>query len=169
MRGQWYKRCAGRGRGIKAIVVKRVIMKLTRQKFGSSAAELNMASMIDVVFLLLIFFMCTSLFLDPEGSLQTSIAKAGSGASAEDFEPVRIAISQNGDETIVVCDGVNVGNDGQLLEMLRQRRAIADVRVIVDSGEDVDFENVTSVIDLCHQADLYRVGLSVKAEGGAEK
>ena len=49
--------------------------------------EVKMTPMIDVVFLLLVFFVWTASFERPENLLATSLAAAGSGEDVEDFDP----------------------------------------------------------------------------------
>ncbi|HUW35167.1 MAG TPA: biopolymer transporter ExbD, partial [Planctomycetota bacterium] len=66
-------------------------MRLTRQKRAGAGAELNIAAMIDVVFQLLIFFMCTSSFGTLENDLAAKATQPGPGQRARaDFPPVRV-------------------------------------------------------------------------------
>ena len=69
-------------------------MKLTRQTKKPGRIELNMASMIDVVFLLLIFFMCTSAAPEIENELPTKLPRSsGERDRQEDFDPIRIRLA----------------------------------------------------------------------------
>ena len=52
-------------------------MKLKKLREGNPPIELNLTSMIDVFFLLLIFFVCTSSFDEPEKNLPTKLATQG--------------------------------------------------------------------------------------------
>ena len=56
-------------------------MKTPKPNQQDSSIELNLTSMIDVIFLLLIFFVCTTDFREPEKRLPTNL---GSGAIAAD-------------------------------------------------------------------------------------
>ncbi len=73
-------------------------MKLSSVKVErSSTPELNMTSMIDVVFLLLIFFMITANYRQTEKELESAIKEKQSGAGSQtDFEPVLIEIVPGG-------------------------------------------------------------------------
>ena len=75
-------------------------MKLSSHKLRKRSLELNMTSMIDVVFLLLIFFMVTASFVKTERNLDSGIkVNKQSTATANSFlEPavVEIAPGQGG-------------------------------------------------------------------------
>ncbi len=68
-------------------------MKLTSRKVRSRSLELNMTSMIDVVFLLLIFFMVTASFVTTERNLDSAIKVNKQSAAANTFlEPAIVEI-----------------------------------------------------------------------------
>jgi hypothetical protein len=69
-------------------------MKLSSHKLSrDSRPELSMTSMIDVVFLLLIFFMTTSSFLKTERDLDSGIqVERRSGERRGDFEPAIVDV-----------------------------------------------------------------------------
>ncbi len=73
-------------------------MKLSsRNRYSNRNLDLSTTGFIDVVFLLLIFFLVTSTFLMPERQMQSNIAvqKDSSASSQQDLEPavVRIALA----------------------------------------------------------------------------
>jgi len=124
-----------------------------------------MAAMVDVVLLLLIFFMCTSSFLPPEQNLPSRLPQTGSAAAAEpeDFEPVRIRLSVVGEDSVLIeCDGAACATLDALERNLTARRAIADVRVIISGEGDVPFGYMVGALDACYRADLRRVAFSAK-------
>jgi biopolymer transport protein ExbD len=139
-------------------------MLLTRQKRVPGAGQLNLASMVDVVFLLLIFFMCTSSFRGLENDLTAQLPRIGAGkdTSQEDFEPVRIEIARAGAGVRVTCDGATCASFADLADQLEARRAIADVPVIIAGQAAVPFRHMVSALDACHQAGLRRVAFSAK-------
>ena len=72
-------------------------MKLSSRKLQRGAKiELSMTSMIDIVFLLLIFFMVTSSFVLTERNLDSAIQvkKSSARQSASDLEPAIVEVSQ---------------------------------------------------------------------------
>jgi len=138
-------------------------MLLTRQSRRARRPELQMASMIDVVFLLLIFFMCTSSFPKLENDMAAQLPHSGSGDAAleEDFEPIRVRLAPMGESGVLLSvDGRACGSFPALLEALRARRAVADLPVIIEAESTVLFGHMVSALDSCHQADLRRVAFS---------
>ena len=142
-------------------------MLLTHQKRAVSKPMLNMASMIDVVFLLLIFFMCTSAFQAPERNLPSPLPRLGGprAAAAEEFEPVRIVVQPVGEGVLVTCDGQPCVGFEQLRELLEARRRIADLPVIIEGRRGVRFRHMVAALDTCYQADLRRAAFSARGIG----
>jgi biopolymer transport protein ExbD len=142
-------------------------MRLTRQKHTIGRPQLNMASMIDVVFLLLIFFMCTSSFSRPERSLSARLPEAGlsDGASRDDLDPVRVRLSPAGGGVGITCDNQPCATTGDLLSMLRARRAMGQPPVIISGHDDVPFGPMVAALDACRRADLQRVAFAAGRTG----
>lgn len=68
-------------------------MKLTsRRTQREQKIELSMTSMIDVVFLLLIFFMTTASFVRTERNLDSAIKVKSTSASAADLQPAIVEL-----------------------------------------------------------------------------
>lgn len=142
-------------------------MLLTRQSRQPRRPELNMASMIDVVFLLLIFFMCTSSFEMLENDLPAQAPQASSGQPQEqpDFEPVRISLSRVGNTVVIMCGDEPCGTVAGLIGKLKTLRAVDDVPVVIQGERTVPFGDMVAALDACYQADLRRVAFSAKGVG----
>jgi biopolymer transport protein ExbD len=142
-------------------------MLLTRQKQNPVPPQLNMASMVDVVFLLLIFFMCTSSFTQIEDKLPTQLSQVGSGANQEtiDLPPIRISLqrSPSGD-VLITCENeiFRESEFKNLVKKLEEWRAIDDMRVIIEGQGTVPFGSMVRALDACYQADLRQVAFSAK-------
>jgi biopolymer transport protein ExbD len=123
-----------------------------------------MASMIDVVFLLLIFFMCTSSFRGQESDLPTQLPQVGGGAPGlqADFDPIRIRVSKVETGVRVALDGRPCVSFDDLGEQLEKRRRLADVPVLIEGDPAVPFEYMVASLDACYEADLTRVAFSAK-------
>ncbi len=82
-------------------------MKLSSRKVQhESKLELSMTSMIDVVFLLLIFFMTTAAFVKTERHLDSNIkSRDASSAAASDMEPAIVDIVRSGDRFVYRAPG----------------------------------------------------------------
>lgn len=141
-------------------------MRLSRQKHRRRGAvsKLNLPAMIDVVMLLLIFFMATSSFTRPERLMESSLAGAGAEGGLTDFEPIFITVRQSGGSVFYLCEGRNYPDLQSLGRRLSDFRAIADMDVVVRSEGRVRFEQVVAVLDLCARQGFSRTALA----GGGE-
>ncbi len=120
----------------------------------SNTAEINISPLIDIVFLLLIFFMVTSVFVEETGiEIQKPTAM-----SATDLEKnsILLAITPEGD---VVFDGeVVVINQlrGLVSSLLRERER----PVIILADEDSRTGLLVQVLDECKLAGASQVSLA---------
>ncbi len=139
-------------------------MLLTRQKRKPTRPTLNMAAMVDIVFLLLIFFMCTTSFKKPERHLPSQLPETGISLrpEQEEFDPIRIRLSMLSDELHLTCDAQVCENFAELRRQLAARRAITDAPVIIEGVAEVPFGHMVSALDSCYQANLRRVAFSAK-------
>ena len=83
--------------------------------------ELSATSMIDVVFLLLIFFIVTSTFVKPEKEYRPTIQVNDKSAASKssDLEKAIVDIVMEGDEYVFQVGGVKTADDDKLVEILR--------------------------------------------------
>ena len=146
-------------------------------------ARMNMTSLIDVVFLILIFFMCASRFRAPEGELDAHLPKEGTASSRQLVvsDPCRILLwqSESSGEIVVRVDGLNVpmmapsGNDplGSLDratlhhvvgERFRNYTGLQPrLPVIIDFSGDVPWKHVVTVLDVCREVGVGDVSFAV--------
>ena len=144
-------------------------MRRRRVKF--SAPDLNMAPMIDIVFLLLIFFMCTSSFNENEGQLPAQMPQTSPQARRliEDFDPVHITLRSIAGGVEVQCDGQLCSDFDALYAKLEARRAIADVPVIIEGRKGVPFGPMVAAMDTCYRANFRRVAFSARGVDDARR
>lgn len=133
--------------------------------------DVKMTPMIDVVFQLLIFFLCTASFQALEESLPTTLAP--SGASQAEAPPEELELL---DEVLVRVEH----HEGQVrwrvnerpCERLQQLRELldlvarirTDVPVILDVDPEVALGDVIDVYDLCRLAGFERIQFAASAE-----
>ncbi len=135
-----------------------------------------MTPMIDVIFQLLIFFICTASFQPPEATLPSDVSVAGSSAVNL---PMDVELSEL-DELVVrveYAEGLprwSVGFAGQtgafqpcggraelrglLAEVVRLR---ADLPVILEVAGEVPIEWAIDTVDLCREVGLTQVQFAV--------
>jgi biopolymer transport protein ExbD len=127
--------------------------------------ELKMTPMIDVVFLLLVFFVWTSSFELPEYDLPGAIATPPGGAiesssqtPPETFDEIVIRISSQNAETRIEMNGAMMTDLVALADRLADVVAIGvQPPVIVDPDDNVTMEVAVSVYDTARSAGVDRV------------
>lgn len=120
---------------------------------------INLTPLIDVVFLLLIFFLTATTFQKEEVEMNLELPQAASG--------------QPGDETHVVV--INVARDGRILvdgrevtvEALRQKLKAAatrdkDQEVEIRGDRRTQFGVVAEVLDACRLAKLHSISIMAR-------
>ncbi|TWU58046.1 biopolymer transporter ExbD [Rubripirellula reticaptiva] len=128
--------------------------------------ELKMTPMIDVVFLLLVFFVWTSSFELPEFDLPSSIAQPPAGGSevqnatapAEAFDEIVIRLSIQDAALVIDFGGESMGSVEGLRERLTQILALGvQPPVIIDPANNVTMNDAVRVYDAARDAGADRV------------
>ena len=81
--------------------------------------HLPMTSMIDVVFLLLIFFMVTANFSQDEERLPAALQADGKGASTQDLQPQVLRVRPASDGVVYLIGSREIDTRGELVRVLR--------------------------------------------------
>jgi biopolymer transport protein ExbD len=127
-------------------------MKLDTDVGGPGELALNLTPMIDVVFLLLIFFMLATTFMDPEREIDLDLPEAASSL-AQDTERDEIIINVMRDGVLKLGESA-VDRDGLLAELRRAARRNPEIAVTIRGDRLVTHEVIVSVMDACGQAGL---------------
>ncbi|HAY79625.1 MAG TPA: hypothetical protein DCY79_07450 [Planctomycetaceae bacterium] len=133
-------------------------MKLSSRKIERNKhVELTMTSMIDVVFLLLIFFMVFSSFLDTERNLDSAIkVKKSSSANSSDLERAIVEVVRQGDIAIYRVGSRAITDEAELRRILEQFPNKADGAFVrVEDG--VPFGMAATAVQACKSADFLAV------------
>ncbi len=139
-------------------------MRLTRQKFKPTGTMLNITAMIDVIFLLLIFFMCTTSFKGPESDLTAQVPGVGKNVNPEEFEPIRISLIGQAENPELICDNRPCDTFEDLKVMLRARRAIADIPVIINGADEISYDMMIKAMDACYETGFTRAAFSAGSQ-----
>jgi biopolymer transport protein ExbD len=134
-------------------------MKFRRKK--EQVSDVDMSPLIDMVFILLIFFMVSSTFVkDMKLDLERPGASSASRASSK---VIRVYIDNTG-ETYV--DGQPVKTwaiQGKLRDMLR---ASTEKSVLVVTDDSIAVEKLIDVVDQCRLSGAKDVAVATKKEVG---
>lgn len=120
--------------------------------------ELNMTPMIDVVFLLIIFFMVGAKFTD-ERTIKLQVPKVGHAVAEMDLSERRV-IDVLRDGRILLDDQPTSLED--LTAALRNQRELqGGLRLAVRGDAEGSFQNVASVLAACRTAGINDLAISV--------
>jgi biopolymer transport protein ExbD len=150
---------------------------MQRKLSGHKKAELNMTSMIDVVFLLLIFFVMTFKIVVPEGDFNIKMPPVSQPRETIDIPPeplrVRLSASPNGRlATISLGDRVLGTNFTELrqrvLQMIQQRggpdKASVEIELAPDEHLRYEYviEAITAVTGEAKDGQIYKICDKIK-------
>lgn len=109
---------------------------------------INITPLIDVLFLLLIFFMVSSTFREHLG-IDVALPRAGTGAPLEEKPPHEVSVKASGE----VYLGQRLVSDEELREALAALvKEDPDVEITLRADEDAPFQRFITVIDAARQA-----------------
>lgn len=127
--------------------------------------DLPMTPMIDVVFQLIIFFLCTTRFTPPERVLVTPVEPLMIGQVASPQIPqwletleVVIKLSEQEGKLNITMNNRNLASLDELGQLLQEIAKIRpDVPVILDPEPAVKIQHVITVYDTCREVGFLRV------------
>jgi biopolymer transport protein ExbD len=133
-------------------------MKLTSRKVQhEKKIALSMTSMIDVVFLLLIFFMTTASFVKTERDLDSAIkVNEKSAAQASDLEPAIVEIVAGGSGFVFRVGSRELASGAELTNVLRAFPNKLD-GAFVRVSDGAPFRMAAEAIQACKDADFVSV------------
>lgn len=138
-----------------------------KRRLNSCPAALALTSMLDVIFLLLCFFVTASVFSQWESEISIQLPAA---ATAE--QPSRLPgeiivnLAKNGEVTV----------NGKMLALSDLESRLARISkfypgqpVIIRADRDVKYESLVKVIDTCRAADVWNFSLATAGDEVAGK
>jgi biopolymer transport protein ExbD len=138
-------------------------MRLSSRRHGSKI-DLQMTSMIDCVFLLLIFFMVTSSFNRTERELDTGLAtEARSVKPAGDLAPIVVEVIRGDGDFVFKVGGRQLASREELTDMLRKIENKLD-GAFVRAADDAPFLMASSAIQACKDAGFLKTTYAPRLE-----
>ena len=126
-----------------------------------SETEINITPLIDVVFLLLIFFMVSTTF-ERESEIKITLPEA----SEEQMEtkPDFILVGIGADEQVYVGDKPLVNNKISTIQtaLKEHARELADLPVIIRADAEVSHQMVIKVMDAARQSGLVNITFATR-------
>jgi biopolymer transport protein ExbD len=126
--------------------------------------SMNMTPMIDVVFLLIIFFLVSSHLVQQETQLELDLPLAVTGAEAEEEGGKRVTINLKADGTVLLgaSEATLEELDGRLAFERERTSEPLEVRIRADDG--IPFGEVKPVLVACAKAGIWDVRFAVVEE-----
>ena len=139
-------------------------MKFTR-KNRSRAPQLALTSMLDVIFLLLCFFVTVSVFSQWESEITIKLLSA-STAEEPDRLPGEIIVNLAKDGKVTV-NGKTLGLDDLRDRLAKVAKFYPDQAVIIRADKDVRYELLVGVIDTCRAANVWNFSFATNGEAAS--
>jgi biopolymer transport protein ExbD len=129
-----------------------------RGSIQNNAPGFQIAPMVDIVFLLLIFFLVTWNFSRSETELDVKVPKAREGKETRRaVGEVILNVKANG----VVVMNRRTMNSNELQETLQKIASLyPDQAVILRGDENTDYRHVVEVLDICRRANIWNVAFA---------
>ena len=131
-------------------------------RFGRSrSVQFNVTPLIDVVFLLIIFFLVSSHLAKQETQVDLALPKAESGRDATEHPVDRVTINVLPDGQLLL-GGESVGAEqvGRRLQFERQRTT-DDLEVRIRADRNVAYRHVEPLLVACARAEIWNVSFAV--------
>ena len=134
-------------------------MNLSPQR--SEEPDVNLTPMIDVVFLLLLFFMVSTSFIR-ESSLKVNLPEATGEAMVEQEQPVDIVIQADG-QFLVNDQAVAVVNKDNLAKVLKQVvGSREDPHIIISADANAEYQHIVTAMDTAQQLGYTKLTLATR-------
>jgi len=123
--------------------------------------DVNLTPMIDVVFLLLLFFMVSTSFIR-ESSLKVDLPQATGIALVEQQQSIDIIINADG-QFIINETTLNNPSREQLASILRQAAGDNDdPHIIISADADAAYQHIVSAMDTAQQLGFTKLTLATR-------
>ena len=139
-------------------------MQFVRKRSRPKAPVLALTSMLDVIFLLLCFFVTVSVFSQWESEISIKLPKSVTSEAPERLPgEIIVNLSKTGLVTV----------NGRALKLDELQRRLAKIAkfypgqpVIIRADRETRYDALVKVIDTCRAADVWNFSLATEGEGG---
>jgi biopolymer transport protein ExbD len=124
---------------------------------------LNLTSMIDVLFLLIIFFMVATKFDEMERNIEVAVPEvAQAGEKTPPPRPMVVAVLADGN---VELDGKPLTLPELTSNLAAARTPLTEPTVVIRGDASCRFQHVASALAACQQAGISDLGITVRIAG----
>lgn len=128
---------------------------------SENPVAINATAIVDVIFCLCLFFLCSIHFKALEGKIETWLPKYGrpDSSTLRAIEPLRVVMtwSHEAARTIRRVGAREASSDAELAALMLQFPKAGDPPVQIDATPEVPWKDVVSVIDIARRNGLDRL------------
>ncbi len=131
-------------------------------KFNKKEEEdysLQLTALIDVVFLLLIFFMVSTAFVDFTRRVDIELPESSAGAAMEKTKIYEIEITES---ELIFVNGKKISFDSLKELLLKKDRSIKKRSALIRADKDLSYGIAVKVMGLCQSAGITDIGIAVR-------
>jgi biopolymer transport protein ExbD len=126
---------------------------------------LNLTSMIDVLFLLIIFFMVATKFDEMERNIEVAVPQvAQAGEDPPPKLPLVVSVTAEGRFDL---DGKHVTETELTQKLAAARTPLTEPTVVIHGDAKCPFQHVASALGACRQAGISELGITVRIAGAS--
>ena len=130
-----------------------------RPDYKEETVEVNLTALIDVVFLLLIFFMVTTTF-DRHAKLKVSLPEASTKATQQHNEPVVLSIDAKGNYFINDRQVVNTSLDTLKQALRKTIGEDRDIGLVLRADGNTPHQSVVRAMDAASQLGITKLSIA---------
>jgi len=127
------------------------------------APALNLTSMIDVLFLLIIFFMVATKFDELERNIEVAVPEVAQAGDAGSPPKPRVVVVQP--DGRLELDGTSVSLDELTAQLATARTTLGEPPVVIRGDAKCPFQHVAAALAACRQAGVSELGITVRIAG----
>ncbi|WP_425396731.1 ExbD/TolR family protein [Aeoliella sp.] len=127
--------------------------------------SMNMTPMIDVVFLLIIFFLVSSHLAQQETQLELDLPLATTGGEITETRSERVTINLKADGTVLLGAGATTLDELDSRLAYERDHATLPIEVRIRADSTIPFGEVKPVLVACAKAGIWDVSFAVVEEG----
>ncbi|HEX4413183.1 MAG TPA: biopolymer transporter ExbD [Lacipirellulaceae bacterium] len=124
---------------------------------------LNLTSLIDVLFLLVIFFMVATKFDEMDHNIQVAVPNvAQAGSDPAPHLPLVVTVTADGKFDL---DGKSVTESELTQRLAAAKTPLTNPTVVIHGDAKCAFQHVASALGACRQAGISELGITVRIAG----
>jgi len=134
-------------------------MRFNNKNGKDKSFEINLTPLIDIVFLLLIFFMVSTTFIYSD-SIKVNLPSA-KGEQVQEKKDIRVSLNKKG---MIFVNGKVIDDDKLLATLKNKKKEMPDVTVIIEADRGVTHGKVVFVMDASRKAGYEKFAIAVEEQ-----